>query len=195
MIFKICGLKEKDSIICCETNNVDFFGLIFYEKSPRNVDARKAKELIKFSKNLNIKPVGVFVNKKINDLKEIISNLSLNYIQLHGDENQAYIDQIKNEFKIKIIKNISIENESDLKKINNLYNIDYLLFDLHTETFGQVFNYVVTLTIIHHFILFSLDNFSFQNMGTVLLNTLYSSVFTLTLYFAGSYILREKQLN
>jgi hypothetical protein len=43
--------------------------------------------------------------------------------------------------------------------------------------------------------LFSLDNFSFQNMGTVLLNTLYSSVFTLTLYFAGSYILREKQLN
>jgi hypothetical protein len=74
-------------------------------------------------------------------------------------------------------------------------NIDYLLFDLHTETFGQVFNYVVTLTIIHHFILFSLDNFSFQNMGTVLLNTLYSSVFTLTLYFAGSYILREKQLN
>jgi len=43
--------------------------------------------------------------------------------------------------------------------------------------------------------LFSLDNFSFQNMGTVLLNTLYSSVFTLILYFAGSYILREKQLN
>ena len=74
-------------------------------------------------------------------------------------------------------------------------NIDYLLFDLHTETFGQVFNYVVTLTVIHHFVLFSLDNFSFQNMGTVLLNTLYSSVFTLILYFAGSYILREKQLN
>ena len=32
MIFKICGLKKKESLICCEKNNVDFFGLIFYEK-------------------------------------------------------------------------------------------------------------------------------------------------------------------
>jgi|TARA_B110000908_G_scaffold166737_1_gene218389 rod shape-determining protein MreD len=71
-------------------------------------------------------------------------------------------------------------------------NIDYLLFNLHSETFGQVFNYVVTLTVIHHFVLFSLDNFSFHNMGTVLLNTLYSSTFTLVLYFLGSYILRKK---
>ena len=69
---------------------------------------------------------------------------------------------------------------------------DYLLFNLHSEAFGQVFNYVVTLTIIHHFILLSLDNFSFHNIETVLLNTLYSSTFTLLLYFLGSYILRKK---
>ena len=70
--------------------------------------------------------------------------------------------------------------------------IDYLLFNLHLEAFGQVFNYVVTLTVIHHFILLSLDNFSFHNIETVLLNTLYSSTFTLLLYFLGSYILRKK---
>jgi rod shape-determining protein MreD len=73
--------------------------------------------------------------------------------------------------------------------------IDYLLFNLHSEAFGQVFNYVVTLTVIHHFVLISLDNFSFQNIDTVLLNTLYSSIFTLILYFIGSYIFRKKQLN
>ena len=50
-------------------------------------------------------------------------------------------------------------------------------------------------TIIHHFILFSLDNFSFNNLNIVLLNTLYSSIFTLVLYFLGSYILRKKQLH
>ena len=70
--------------------------------------------------------------------------------------------------------------------------IDYLLFNLHSEAFGQVFNYVVTMTVIHHFILLSLDNFSFHNMETVLSNTLYSSTFTLLLYFLGSYILRKK---
>ena len=71
-------------------------------------------------------------------------------------------------------------------------NIDYLLFNLNSEAFGQVFNYILTLTLIHHFILISLDNFSFHNMEIILLNTLYSSTFTLVLYFLGSYILRKK---
>ena len=129
MIFKICGLKERDSLICCEANKVDFFGLVFYEKSPRNINHNKAKQLVEFSKNLSIKPVGVFVNHKISDLKNIIRLLNLKYIQLHGEENQSYINEIKKEFKLKIIKKISIKNQSDLNKINDIENIDYLLFD------------------------------------------------------------------
>ena len=129
MIFKICGLKNIESIICCENNSVDFFGMIFYKKSPRNITHNKAKQLVKFSKKLAIKPVGVFVNHEINDLKKIIRLLNLKYIQLHGDESQSYINEIKNEFKIKIINKISIKNQSDLDKINHIKNIDYLLFD------------------------------------------------------------------
>ena len=129
MIFKICGLIEKDSLICCEANKVDFFGLIFYEKSPRNINRNKAKQLVEFSKNLSIKPVGVFVNHKISDLKNIIRLLNLKYIQLHGEENQSYINEIKKAFKLKIIKKISIKNQSDLNKMNDIENIDYLLFD------------------------------------------------------------------
>ena len=129
MIFKICGLKEKDSLICCEANKVSFFGLVFYEKSPRNINRNKARQLVEFSKNLSIKPVGVFVNHKINELKDIIKFLNLKYIQLHGDESQSYINEIKNEFTLKIIKKISIKNETDLHKINDFENIDYLLFD------------------------------------------------------------------
>ena len=129
MIFKICGLKEKDSLICCEANKVSFFGLVFYEKSPRNINRNKARQLVEFSKNLSIKPVGVFVNHKISDLKNIIRLLNLKYIQLHGEENQSYINEIKKEFNLKIIKKISIKNQSDLNKINNIENIDYLLFD------------------------------------------------------------------
>ena len=129
MIFKICGLKEKESLICCEANKVDFFGLVFYEKSPRNINRYKAKQLVEFSKNLSIKPVGVFVNHKISDLKNIIRLLNLKYIQLHGEENQSYINEIKKEFKLKIIKKISIKNQSDLNKINDIENTDFLLFD------------------------------------------------------------------
>ena len=129
MIFKICGLKEKDSILCCEANNVDFFGLIFYKKSPRNISYKNARELINFATDLRINPVGVFVNQRISDLKDIITYLNLQYIQLHGDESQEYINEIKNIFSVKIIKKFSIECEKDLVKANQINNIDYLLFD------------------------------------------------------------------
>ena len=129
MYFKICGIKEIKTINCCTKNKVNFFGLIFYKKSPRNIDFKDAKELVNFANNLRISPVGVFVNHEINDLKDIISSLSLKYIQLHGDENQDYISEIKKSFDIKIIKKFSIKDEKDLIKFNDINKIDYLLFD------------------------------------------------------------------
>ena len=129
MIFKICGLKNIKSLNCCEENKVDFFGMIFYEKSPRNISFHEAKTLINLSKELRIKPVGVFVDHNINNLKKIIFSLNLQYVQLHGDEDQAYIDIIKKEFNLKIIKKLSIKSADDLNKINKFRNIDYLLFD------------------------------------------------------------------
>ena len=129
MIFKICGLKDKESLICCEQNKVNFFGMIFYEKSPRNITFKEAEALVNTSKQLKIKPVGVFVDHEINNLKEIISTLNLKYIQLHGSENQLYIDEIKKQFDVKIIKKISIKIVKDLNNINKFKNIEYLLFD------------------------------------------------------------------
>ena len=129
MIFKICGLKNRESLICCEENKVDFFGMIFYEKSPRNINLKQAEALTNFSKELKIKPVGVFVDHNIKDLKIIISSLNLKYIQLHGEENQSYIDEVKKQFNIQIIKKVSIKTADDFKKISKYKNIDYLLFD------------------------------------------------------------------
>ncbi|MGB1043163.1 MAG: rod shape-determining protein MreD [Tenacibaculum sp.] len=69
---------------------------------------------------------------------------------------------------------------------------DYLLFNLRLETFDKVFNYTAILTLVHHFVLFSLINFSFYNFYNVITNTLFSSAFTLLLYFLGSFIFRKK---
>lgn len=73
------------------------------------------------------------------------------------------------------------------------YEADYTFFKLNLEPFGKKFNYVVTLTLMHHFILFSFANFSFQNFSHVILNTIYSSIFTLILYFLVIYIFSKKQ--
>jgi len=129
MLFKICGLKDEETVICCEQNKVDFFGMIFYEKSARNIDIIEAKKLTDISNKLKIQPVGVFVDHNIDTLKKIILFLNLKFIQLHGEENQSYIDAIKSQFDIEIIKKISIRTAKDLNKISKFKNIDYLLFD------------------------------------------------------------------
>jgi len=75
----------------------------------------------------------------------------------------------------------------------NKSEVDYPFFKLNLESFGKKFNYIITLTVLHHFLLFSFANFSFQNIANVILNTLYSSAFTLILYFLSIYIFSKKQ--
>ena len=128
MIVKICGIKTEDTLICCQKNRINFFGMIFYEKSPRNISLENANILQKKSENLNINGVGVFVDKNINEVETIIKNLKLRYVQLHGSENESYIRDLKKN-NVKIIKSISINKVNDLKKIHYYNSADYFLFD------------------------------------------------------------------
>ncbi len=133
MLIKICGLKDTNTILCCENNGADYFGLIFYNKSSRYIDLSQAFKLIEFSKNKKIKPVGVFVNEKIDKVKSFINKLELKYIQLHGSENNDYINEIKKTTKVNIIKAISIKNNQDFNILNNYKSNDLFLFDYKPE--------------------------------------------------------------
>ena len=128
MITKICGIKNEDTLICCEDNSVDFFGMIFYSKSPRNISIEDASNLQKKSENLNINGVGVFVNKNINEIEDIIKKVKLKYVQLHGSEDEEYIKTLKR-IGVKVIKSISISNINDLRNISDYKSSDYFLFD------------------------------------------------------------------
>ena len=128
MITKICGIQNEETLLCCEDNSVDFFGMIFYPKSPRNISIEDAGNLQKKSENLNINGVGVFVNKSINEIEDIIKKVRLKYVQLHGSEDEEYIKTLKR-IGVKVIKSISISNINDLRKISNYNSSDYFLFD------------------------------------------------------------------
>jgi len=70
---------------------------------------------------------------------------------------------------------------------------DFDFFSLKEEGFGKIFNFTVILTLIHHFLIFSLINFSFNHFSNTIINTLLSSIFTLTLYFLGRFIFSNKK--
>ena len=126
---KICGIKKIETLKCCIQNNINYFGLIFYKKSPRYISYESAQDLINYSKNKNISSVGVFVNENIEYLHKILKKLNFNFIQLHGEENNQYIKDIKKNSNIKIIKVISISALADFKKIIEYPNSDLFLFD------------------------------------------------------------------
>ena len=109
-------MKEIEIIDCCVKNNIDYFVLIFYEKSPIFISLNIAIKIINYVNNKKIIPVGVFFNKSLFEIKKIIKKTSLKYIQLHGNEDNDYIYQLKSEFDVKIIKSIGINDKDDLKK-------------------------------------------------------------------------------
>ncbi len=128
MLIKICGIQNKETLMCCENNNVNFFGMVFYPKSPRNITFENASILQEISYELNINGVGVFVDENIDELKKMIKDLKLKFVQLHGSEDEDYIKNLKKD-DLKIIKSISINNNNDLNKIYRYHSVDYFLFD------------------------------------------------------------------
>ena len=127
---KICGIKEIDTLDLCIKNNVHYFGLIFYEKSPRNIRYQDAKKILEYSKNKKIYSVGVFVNEKKEVLTDLLNNLNFNFIQLHGSESNLYINFIKNKNKkVKVIKVISISEPEDFLRTKEYPDTDMFLFD------------------------------------------------------------------
>ena len=120
---KICGIKNTAILDCCNDHNVDYCGLIFYKKSPRNIDIKKAKKIINSQKKTI--PVGVFVNHDLNDLKELIKITNLKYLQLHGNESNDYISKLKDKNKLTVIKAIGIQDEKDLSLPPQYYEQNY----------------------------------------------------------------------
>ncbi len=115
---KVCGLTKLDQIQELISLNTDFLGFIFYEKSPRFVLNHLSLEEI--SKINHQGKVGVFVNETVKKITEISEIAKLNFIQLHGDEDEEFILKLRKFIgeNIKIIKVIRIGNQKteELKK-------------------------------------------------------------------------------
>lgn len=126
---KICGLSTPQSVAAVIEGGADYMGLIFFEKSPRNVSVAKAKELCEFASS-KIKKVVVTVNASDALLDEIVEATNPDYIQLHGSETVERCLEVKQRYSLKIIKAFAITNGADLQS-SNVYAdaVDKFLFD------------------------------------------------------------------
>jgi len=104
---KICGQTNPAIIEHCLNIGVDQQGLIFYEKSPRNLDYGTLQIINQYFQSYKNKFVGVFVNPTLKEIEEKLNVFDFNTIQLHGSENQSTINEIYHHFKKDIYKSIS----------------------------------------------------------------------------------------
>ncbi|CCN36193.1 Tryptophan biosynthesis protein trpCF (Includes: Indole-3-glycerol phosphate synthase; N-(5'-phospho-ribosyl)anthranilate isomerase) [Vibrio nigripulchritudo SO65] len=89
---KVCGLTSPEDAAKAYQAGAVFGGLIFVEKSKRYVDLEKAR-LTMSGAPLNF--VGVFQNHPFDFVAETASTLGLSAVQLHGDEDQFYVDSLR----------------------------------------------------------------------------------------------------
>ena len=155
---KMCGISKVETIPAVVEAKPDYMGLVF-APSKRQVTVDQAKILVEelhrgyakkygsdteHDKNDTIKTVGVFVNETVDNLITIANEANLDAVQLHGDEDETFIQSLKERTNVEVWKAIQIRTAADTEKWIDS-SADMLLFDAYHKDerggTGEVFDW------------------------------------------------------
>ena len=134
---KMCGISKVETIPAVVEAKPDYMGLVF-APSKRQVTVEQAKMLVealhkqcKEQNNMvSIKTVGVFVNETLDNLVTIANEANLDVVQLHGDEDEAFIQSLKERTNVEVWKAVQIRRAADAEAWIDS-SADMLLFDAY----------------------------------------------------------------
>ena len=137
---KICGLTRPEDIQAVNQAKPDFAGFIVeFPKSRRNVTVEQLKAL-REELDDSILPVGVFVNAPVELPAQLLNEGTIALAQLHGQEDENYIRQLKTMTDQLLIKAFSIKTADDME--NALQSpADYILLDQGSGGTGKTFDW------------------------------------------------------
>lgn len=110
---KICGMRRAEDIEMANSYKPDYIGFVFAE-SPRKVSYEQAKELSDLLSE-DIVPVGVFVNEHMKLIVDLFKDGIIEMAQLHGDEDEKYIRNLKDKSIEETGKQIPVINAIEIK--------------------------------------------------------------------------------
>lgn len=148
---KMCGISKVETIPAIVDAKPDYMGLVF-APSKRQVTVEQAeilveelhKQCINHYDTKVVKTVGVFVNETLDNLVRIADTANLDAVQLHGDEDEAFIQSLKERTNVEIWKAVQIRSAADVEKWIDS-SADILLFDAYHKDerggTGEVFDW------------------------------------------------------
>lgn len=116
---KVCGLTRAEDAKAAHEAGAIYGGLIFVEASPRFVTQDQASEV---QKGAPLKYVGVFRDQPVAEIAHTAQTLNLTAVQLHGDEDQAYIDTLREALPsgVQIWKALSVKDSIPARDLNRV---------------------------------------------------------------------------
>ena len=151
MLVKVCGMRDGENIRQVVELGVDWIGMIFWSKSPRNVtmipthagiipDKAPSNNGIKLE---GVSRVGVFVDEMPQNIITRVVNFHLDLVQFHGHESPTLIRNLRRTLDpdirpgIRFIKAISVSSREDIAAYKQYEDcVDYFLFDTKCQTVG-----------------------------------------------------------
>jgi phosphoribosylanthranilate isomerase len=135
---KICGLATVDDVRACADAGANYMGLVFFEKSPRNITIPAARELA-FAAPLGLAKVALVVNPSDAELDAITATVPLDMLQLHGRETPERVAEVKARYGLPVMKAVGIADGDDLPKLESYFGVaDQILVDAKPPKGGEL---------------------------------------------------------
>lgn len=124
---KICGITNLDDALSAADAGADALGFVFVRESSRYVEPDIACEIIRHLPPM-VTAVGVFVNEKIETVREITKHCALDLLQFHGVESPEYCEW----YAQGVIKGFRVRDGASLQEISR-YRVQGYLLDSYSE--------------------------------------------------------------
>ncbi|MBV1875877.1 MAG: phosphoribosylanthranilate isomerase [Cycloclasticus sp.] len=138
---KICGITKTEDALAAVNYGADALGFVFYDKSPRFLDLKSAVDIFnKIPPFIN--KVALFVNANTDYIEAALDKLSIDILQFHGDEDEAFCSSFHKPY----LKAIRMRDTTNLNQVVDMYgSASGLLLDAFDSGqyggTGQTFNW------------------------------------------------------
>lgn len=86
---KICGITRPEDGVEAARLGADAIGLVFYEKSPRNVSLEQARAIVRALPPF-VSVVALFVNPNEAFVRHVLEGCPIDLLQFHGEESPEF---------------------------------------------------------------------------------------------------------
>ncbi len=135
---KICGLTSVEEAEAANAARPDFVGVVF--DRGRHFVSDDMAAAIRRTLSLAIPLVGVFANDDPRHIVDLVRAGTIQCVQLHGEESEAYLSALKKEISVPFIRVVSVKTGEEVARAGATA-AEFLLLDNGRGGTGRAFDW------------------------------------------------------